>query len=127
MRLEYLALLAALGAAACDSDGSVQCSPSNAAAVALRPVDAASSASLASIATGTAGFDGYTDTLEHGPDIYSGPDSLAGGFREGTYSVHVEAPGYAAFDTSGIVVVLTGEVCQALNTQRFTARLTPLP
>jgi hypothetical protein len=127
LRFIYLIMLAALGTIACDSDGAVNCAPSNALAVALRPVDASSLAPLASVATGMAGFGEYADTLERGPSIHAGADSLAGGFRTGTYSVHVEAPGYAAFDTSGVVVALTVGDCPELSTQRFTARLTLLP
>ncbi len=123
---KLLVMLAAIGAAACSSEP-VECAPSNDPAVALRPVDAGSSAPLAGLAIGTAGFSGYTDSLKAGPDGYVGPDSLRGGFREGTYSIHVEVTGYAPFDTAGVVVGLTSGACRALVTQRFTARLTALP
>ncbi len=122
----WLVVLAAIGTAACSS-GPVECAPSNDPAVALRPVDAGSSAPLVGLAIGTAGFGGYTDSLKAGPDIYVGPDSLRGGFREGTYTIHVEVTGYAPFDTTGVVVGLTSGQCPVLVTQRFTARLTALP
>ncbi|HKV75862.1 MAG TPA: hypothetical protein VJN95_15185 [Gemmatimonadales bacterium] len=126
MTRTWLALLAAIGTAA-RSSGPVECAPSNDPAVALRPVDAGSSAPLAGLAIGTTGFGGYTDSLKAGPDIYAGPDSLRGGLREGTYSIHVEVAGYAPFDTAGVVVGLTPGACRELVTQRFTARLTALP
>jgi hypothetical protein len=44
--------------------------------------------------------------------------------REGIYSVHVEAEGYEAWDTSGVRV--TGDDCH-VRTARFTAAMSSVP
>jgi hypothetical protein len=58
-------------------------------------------------------------------DVPSRVITLAGaGEREGTYSVHLEAEGYEAWDTSGVRVT-EGE-CH-VRTARFTAEMNTAP
>jgi hypothetical protein len=46
--------------------------------------------------------------------------------RPGTYSVHLEAAGYAAWDTSGVSVLSPGRGCPLFETTQVEARLMPL-
>ena len=64
--------------------------------------------------------DDYEDALTERDDA-----TLVGAFdRPGTYSAHVEADGYAAWNTEGLTAV-RGE-CH-VETVAVTARLTPVP
>jgi hypothetical protein len=105
----------------------VECAPANALAIEVRPEDAGTAAPLAATATGTVQFGGYLDSFVQGPSSYAGPDTLAAGRRAGTYSVHIDVPGYAPFDTTGVGVRLIGSPCASLETQRFTARFVASP
>jgi hypothetical protein len=46
--------------------------------------------------------------------------------RPGTYVVHLEAAGYAAWDTSGVVVLSPGRGCPLFETTQVEARLMPI-
>jgi hypothetical protein len=46
--------------------------------------------------------------------------------RPGTYVVHLEAAGYAAWDTSGIVVLSPGRGCPLFENAQVEARLMPI-
>jgi hypothetical protein len=46
--------------------------------------------------------------------------------RPGTYGVHLEAPSYAAWDTSGIAVLSPGRGCSLFETSQVEARLLPI-
>lgn len=45
--------------------------------------------------------------------------------RAGTYAVHVESEGYAAWDTTGVRAIATGGACATVETERIEARLAP--
>jgi hypothetical protein len=47
--------------------------------------------------------------------------------RPGTYAVHVERPGFAPWDTTGIVVSRSGGSCPQLFTARLVVALEPVP
>lgn len=67
--------------------------------------------------------DGYfADSLvEVGRGYYeAAPD------RPGTYAVHLEAAGYAAWDTSGLVVLSPGRGCPLFENAQVEARLMPI-
>ena len=46
--------------------------------------------------------------------------------RPGTYAVHLEAASYAAWDTSGIVVLSPGRGCPLFTNAQVEARLMPI-
>lgn len=126
MTLRHAMPLLLVGAVGC-SHGETLCAPSIATAIAIYPIDDSSGAPLAPTVFATAGFTGYADTLVGPPEVYIGPDSLAGGFRKGTYAVHAESPGYLPYDTTGIVVRLSSGACPDFITQRFTVRMSAAP
>jgi hypothetical protein len=45
--------------------------------------------------------------------------------RGGTYAVHIEREGYAAWDTTGVSVSETGGACSTVETEHVEARLVP--
>ncbi|MBW3572827.1 MAG: carboxypeptidase-like regulatory domain-containing protein [Gemmatimonadetes bacterium] len=61
----------------------------------------------------------YVDTLRQ----MWGPPAQAAGERPGTYRVHVRAPGYAPWDTAGVVAPDNG--CH-VGTAKLHVRLTPV-
>ncbi len=53
-------------------------------------------------------------------------DYVAAYDRPGTYGVHIELQGYAAWDTAGVSVSGTGGVCSMVETEHVEAQLMPL-
>jgi hypothetical protein len=63
----------------------------------------------------------YRDSLlEVGQGYYEGAPG-----RAGTYAVHLEHAGYAAWDTAGVVVQSTPGACPMVETEHLEARLPP--
>jgi hypothetical protein len=61
----------------------------------------------------------YRDSLlEVGQGYYEGAPG-----RTGTYTVHLEHSGYAAWDTAEVVVQATPGACPMIETERLQARL----
>jgi hypothetical protein len=63
----------------------------------------------------------YRDSLlEVGQGYYEGAPG-----RPGTYAVHLEHAGYAAWDTGGVFVQATPGACPMIETEQLQARLVP--
>ena len=103
---------------ACDDDA--MCLPEEFAAMSVHALSAADSTPVLN-ARGVVRDGSFADSLvEAGQGYY---DAAEG--RPGTYAVHLEHPGYAAWDTSGVVVLSPGSGCPVLGTQ-VEARLAPI-
>jgi len=64
---------------------------------------------------------GYRDSL-----LALGDGHYAAAYeRGGTYAVHIEREGYAAWDTTGVSVSETGGACSTVETEFVPARLMP--
>ena len=109
--------IAALGG--CGTDP-ITCTAESVPAVEVEVRNALNGEALGALARGYVREGSYQDALS-----VRSPTTLAGAFeRPGTYSAHVEADGYAAWDTVGLAAGL-GE-CH-VETVAVTAHLTPLP
>jgi hypothetical protein len=118
MRSRVWAALAPFLIVACD-DPAI-CLPEEFAAVTVHALSAADSTPVLN-ATGEVREGSFGDSLvEVGQGYY---DAAEG--RSGTYAVHLEHPSYTPWDTSGVVVLSSGEGCPVLGTQ-VEARLAPI-
>ena len=111
---------AVLLASGCGQDPS--CLQGVFAAVNLRVTSAATGEPLTE-ARGEVIDGAYRDSLfSFGDGIYEAAPN-----RPGTYSVHLEHAGFAAWDTSGITVHGSGPVCIMVTTEHAEVRLAPTP
>jgi hypothetical protein len=122
---DILIFLGALSVAGCLENGGI-CTTSVEPAVEVEVRDAATGAPLTITPRGVAREGTYEDSLRiwsMTADVPQRVISLAGASeRAGTYSIHVEAEGYRAWDTAGVRV--TQDECH-VRTARFTAEMNP--
>ena len=118
MRLGVWAALNPFLMAACN-DPTI-CLPEEFAAVTVHALSAEDSTPVLN-ARGDVRGGSFADSLV---EVGQGYHDAAEG-RPETYRVHLEHPSYAPWDTSGIVVLSSGEGCPVLGTQ-VEARLAPI-
>jgi hypothetical protein len=112
------ALLSLLCLAGCGEDA--VCLPEGVAAVSVHALSAGAGTPILD-AQGEVHDGSFSDSLVAvGQGYYEAAPN-----RPGTYGVHLEAPGYAAWDTSGIVVLSPGRGCSLFETSQVEARLVP--
>ena len=105
--------------AACGED--ITCPPGSFAAVSVHALSVADATPVLD-ARGEVRDGSYADSLR----------ALAQGYydaaqdRPGTYTVHLEHASYAAWDTSGVVVLSPGGACPLIETTQLEARLAPI-
>ena len=95
----------------------VMCTMEARSSITVVVLDAATGDSLGVTPTGTVRDGSFEEPLQGFGNRLSGPFE-----REGTYDVTVAAPGYASWDTTGVVV--TADECH-VQTVVLTARLAP--
>lgn len=97
--------------------GQVVCTMEARSSITVSVLDAATGDSLSVTPSGTVRDGEFQEELQAFGNSLSGPFE-----REGTYDVSITAPGYASWDTTGVVV--TADECH-VHTVVLTARLTP--
>ena len=95
----------------------VVCTMEARSSISIAVLDAATGDSLGVTPTGTVRDGSFEEALQAFGSQLSGPFE-----RKGTYDVTVTAPGYASWDTTGVVV--TADECH-VQTVQLTARLAP--
>lgn len=86
-------------------------------------VSAAGDASPILGARGEVSDGGFRDSLlALGDGYYQAADN-----RAGTYAVHLESEGFAAWDTTGVTASSVGGACATVETAHIEARLAPAP
>ncbi|HUR94991.1 MAG TPA: hypothetical protein VMY76_10435 [Gemmatimonadales bacterium] len=125
--LALAAALASVSLVAACSDPAV-CLPNVVPAVEIEVRDASTDEFIAGIVRGVLSEGAFVDSLRVIASIGNDPAVAttlgAGEERPGTYAVHLEGSGYAAWDTGNVRV--TRDECH-VRTATFTARLSPLP
>ena len=126
--LSFLLFMAAGGVLTGCSTDPIVCPAESALAVEVEPQDAFTGDPIADVTRGVALDGSYVDSLRAYQLLSANPvvpRTLGGAAdRAGTYAVHLEAEGYTAWDTSGLVV--RRNAC-TVETVSFIARLTPAP
>lgn len=111
--------LTPLALAACGEDAT--CPPGGFAAVSVHALSAVDATPVLG-ARGVVREGGYADSLrELSQGYYEAAQD-----RPGTYAVHLEHAGFAAWDTSDVVVLSPGGSCPLIETTQVEARLAPL-
>jgi hypothetical protein len=95
----------------------VMCTMEARSSISIAVLDAATGDSLGAMPTGTVREGAFEEALQGFGNQLAGPFE-----RKGTYDVTVTAPGYASWDTTGVVV--TADECH-VQTVQLTVRLAP--